>query len=89
MRIKIKSIFLYLTDKQCLDRQEFLFVLESTISFTLAVDKTRIIKNKNKGSDEIVLLLLNSLFIIIEDYHVTCQEVPYAHTKKYMFINVV
>ena len=88
MRIKIKSIFLYLTDKQCLDRQE-LFVLESTISFTLAVDKTRIIKNKNKGSDEIVLLLLNSLFIIIEDYHVTCQEVPYAHTKKYMFINVV
>ena len=86
MRIKIKSIFLYLTDKQCLDRQ---FVLESTISFTLAVYKTRIIKNKNKGSDEIVLLLLNSLFIIIEDYHVTCQEVPYAHTKKYMFINVV
>ena len=79
---------LYLTDKQCLDRHE-LFVLESTISFTLAVDKTRIIKNKNKGSDEIVLLLLNSLFIIIEDYHVTCQEVPYAHTKKYMFINVV
>ena len=72
--------FLYLT---------LLFVLESTISFTLAVDKTRIIKNKNKGSDEIVLLLLNSLFIIIEDYHVTCQEVPYAHTKKYMFINVV
>ena len=73
-------VFLYLT---------LLFVLESTISFTLAVDKTRIIKNKNKGSDEIVLLLLNSLFIIIEDYHVTCQEVPYAHTKKYMFINVV
>ena len=73
-------VFLYLT---------LLFVLESTISFTLAVYKTRIIKNKNKGSDEIVLLLLNSLFIIIEDYHVTCQEVPYAHTKKYMFINVV
>ena len=64
-------------------------MLESTISFTVAVDKTRIIIKKNKGSDEIVLLLLNSLFIIIEDYHVTCQEVPYAHTKKYMFINVV
>ena len=64
-------------------------MLGSTISFTLAVDKTRIIKKKNKESDEIVLLLLNSLFIIIEDYHVTCQEVPYAHTKKYMFINVV
>lgn len=86
MRIKINSIFLYLTDKQFLDKQ---FVLKSTISFTLAVDKTRIIKNKNNGPNEIVLLLLNSLFIIIEDYHVTCQEVPYAHTKKYMFINVV
>ena len=86
MRIKINSIFLYLTDKQFLDKQ---FVLKSTISFTFAVDKTRIIKNKNNGPNEIVLLLLNSLFIIIEDYHVTCQEVPYAHTKKYMFINVV
>ena len=88
MRIKINSIFLYLTDKQFLDKHES-FVLKSTISFTLVVDKTRIIKNKNNGPNEIVLLLLNSLFIIIEDYHVTCQEVPYAHTKKYMFINVV